>query len=257
MRVIVCTKAVPGGIRSVELDETTGTVRCEYHQLYMNESDEYALEEALALKRQLGADITVLSLGNLKCQDILYRSLAKGADTATRIDAEIGDPQIAAEIIAEALRAMTYDLVLTGVEATDSLAAQVGVSVAERLGLPSVFAVTRVEAHPKQRSIRVVKELGGGLQETLEVDLPALLCVQSGIQPLTYAALRKVIRARKQPIRCLRLEELGLSWQGLQARRLKIMKVFDPPKAEYAEIIPGSPAEAAGVLLEKIKNVLG
>lgn len=257
MKVVVCIKAVPEGVSSIRLIESNGTIGCEYLRLFTNECDEYALEEALTLKRQHGAEIAVLSIGGIRCQDILYMALAKGADSATRIDADFTDAQITAEIIAEAMKTMSYDLVLTGVEAADTMSAQVGVSVAEILGLPHVFAVTKVEVQPEERSIRVVKELGGGTSERLEVDLPALLCVQSGIQPLTYASLPKVMRARQQPMGCLQLADLGLSLEELDGRRLKIIRVFDPPRAEYAEIIEGTPTEVAGLLMERMKNSLG
>lgn len=259
MNVIVCTKAVPDGISKVELDIGSNTVQCKHHLLYMNEADEYALEEALALKRQHGATVEVLCVGGTRHQDILYMALAKGADAVTRIDAHFNDdPQMTAWILAVAIRSRSYDLVLTGVESADTMAAQVGVSVAATLGLPYVSGVIGVDIREGEKSIRVEKEVGGGNLEILEVDLPALLCVQTGIQRLSYAGSMKIFRARKQSIPSLSLADLGLSLDELNSRRLKIVSVFEPPKGEYAEIIEGNtPAEIADALLERIKEVCG
>ena len=103
-----------------------------------------------------------------------------------------------------------------------------------------------------------MKELGGGTLETLEAALPALLCVQSGIRPLSYAAAVKVLRARRQSVACVSLADLRLNVDELNSRRLKIVGVFDPPKAEYATIIEGGTfAEVADALLGKIKDVCG
>jgi len=259
VNVIVCTKAVGDVFGKVELDTGSNTVQCKHHLLSMNEADEYALEEALALKRERAATVEVLCVGGIRHQDILYMALAKGADAVTRIDADFNDdPQMTAWILAVAITSRSYDLILTGVESADTMAAQVGVSIAATLGLPYVSGVIDVDIRDGEKSIRVKKEVGGGSLETLEVDLPALLCVQTGIQPLSHAAPVKIIRARKQSIPSLSLADLSLSLDELNRRRLKIVSVFDPPKGEYAEIIEGNtPAEIANALLERIKDVYG
>lgn len=115
-----------------------------------------------------------------------------------------------ARVIGEALQGKGYDLILTGVESEDNMASQVGVSLAERLGLPYAFAVTKVHFGGDQKVVKVVTELGGGLQEELEISLPAVLAIQSGIATLTYAALGKIMRARRMPLSSMGLRELKL-----------------------------------------------
>jgi len=223
----------------------------------MNECDEYALDAALVWKKGLGAELTALTVGGIRSQDILYIALAKGADRAVRIDSDVNDSEVIARVIGGALRGKGYDLILTGVESEDNMASQVGVSLAERLGLPYAFAVTRVQFDGDQKKVKVVTELGGGLQEELEISLPAVLAIQSGIAALTYAALGKIMKARRMPVSSMGLRELSLERDALGRMRPKIIEIFEPPKAGYAEMIEESPRQMADILMDKMKHVLG
>jgi electron transfer flavoprotein beta subunit len=109
----------------------------------------------------------------------------------------------------------------------------------------------------QDRQIKVATEIGGGAQEELEITLPAVLAIQSGITTLSYAALAKIMRARKMPIRSMSLKELGVNWHEVDAWRPKIVSVFDPPQAEYAEMISGNLNEIAEKIVGRMKNALG
>jgi electron transfer flavoprotein beta subunit len=183
--------------------------------------------------------------------------LAKGADRAVRIDSDVNDSAVIARVLGEALRGKGYDLILTGVESEDNMASQVGVSLAERLGLPYAFAVTRVQFAGDQKMVKVVTELGGGIQEELEISLPAVLAIQSGIAALTYAALGKIMKARRMPVSSMGLRELNLEREALGSMRPKTLEIFEPPKAGDAEMIEGSPQQMADILMDKVKHVLG
>lgn len=256
MKVVVCCKAVARGLKKVKLVESKGTVEWESLSFVMNECDEYALDGALVWKKERGVDVTVLTMGGIRSQDILYMAMAKGADQAIRLDADVNESGVAAQVIAEAVKGKDYDLILTGVESEDNMATQVAISLAERIGLPYALAVTKVE-FPQDRRIKVVTEIGGGAQEELEITLPAVLAIQSGITTLSYAALAKIMRARKTPIRSMSLKELGINWQEVDAWRPKIISVFDPPQAEYAEMISGNLNEIAEKIVGRMKNALG
>ncbi|MFQ5875936.1 MAG: electron transfer flavoprotein subunit beta/FixA family protein, partial [Dehalococcoidia bacterium] len=185
MKIVVCCKAVPGVVTDVKAEPDGKAVQYQEQFLAMNECDESALEEAIVLKRAHGGEVTVLTMGPIRAQDILYMALAKGADRVVRIDAQLQDAQAAGIVLAAGLRKLEYDLVLTGTQSRDTLSGQVGIAVAERLGLPFAYAVTQVEV-VGDNTLRVRKELGGGRYAEVELPLPALLCVQTGIQPLTY-----------------------------------------------------------------------
>jgi electron transfer flavoprotein beta subunit len=256
MKVAVCCKAVPKGIKKVKLVETRGLLDCESNSILMNECDEYALDAALLWKKEHGADITVITMGGIRTQDVLYTAIAKGADHAVRLDGDINESGAAAQIIAAAVKGKDYDMVITGVESEDNTASQVAISLAERLGYPYAMAVTKVEFLPDGR-IQVAIEIGGGLQEELEMKLPAVLAIQSGITTLSCAALAKIMRARKIPIRSMGFRELGINRDEIEAFRPKITAVFEPPQAQFAELIGGSVEEIAEKILKRVKNVLG
>ena len=256
MKVLVCCKGVSRGIKKVKLVEDKGTVECESFSFLMNECDEYALDAALVWKKELGVDVTALTMGGIRSQDILYLAMAKGADRAIRVDAEVNDSGVAAQVIAEAVRGKGYDLIVTGVESEDNMATQVAISLAERLGFPYALAVIKVEFLENQR-IKVTTELGGGIQEELEITLPAVLAIQSGITTLSYAPLAKIMRARKNPISSMSLKQIAINWEEVEAWRPRIISAFDPPEAGSAEIIAGSPVEIAEKIVGRMKNELG
>jgi electron transfer flavoprotein beta subunit len=87
VKIAVCCKAVPGAVSDVEVDAYGTALRYRSQVQSMNECDEYGIEEALALKRAYGGEITALTMGPLTAQDILHLALANGADKAVRIDA--------------------------------------------------------------------------------------------------------------------------------------------------------------------------
>lgn len=256
MRIIVCVKVVPGYIIKPRLSESRDRVEYEAGSIIMNESDEYALEEALALKKEFGGEVSVITAGPVSSQQVLYIGLAKGADRAMRIDANFADCERIARVLAEAIRRIDYDLILTGVESSDNMAAQVGISVAERLGIPFAYAVTKVEAGQSSETIRVTKECGGGVHQVLEVALPTLLCIQSGATSLSYTAVRKLLQARTKSIECLAIDDLGINDELLKLSPVRIADVFSPQRTSKADMIEGNSSEVASILVQKVKEAL-
>jgi electron transfer flavoprotein beta subunit len=217
----------------------------------MNESDEYAVEQAVALKKQYGGEITLVTLGPLASQDALYKGLAKGTDNAIRIDADIIDPNSISDVLAEVLRGKEYDLILTGVESSDTMASQVGISVAVKLGIPFAYAVTQV-SYEDGRKFRIVKELGGGAGQVMEVLAPALLCIQSGGVPRTYTSSQKISKARSRTIESISLDEMDFHVE----EEMKLLDIFLPAAKHHVELIQGPPAQAAAELIQKIRKGL-
>lgn len=255
MKIVVCCKAVPGVVTEVEAEPNGRYLQYQGQFLAMNECDESALEEAIALKRAHGGDVTVLTMGPIVALDTLYMALAKGADRAIRIDAQTHDPQSVSTVLAAALNKLEYDLVLTGAQSRDTLSGQVGITLAERLGIPFAYAVVEVQV-PDGITVTVRKEMGGGRYARVELSLPALLCVQTGIQPLTYVPPARMMRARQNPIRSLSLTELGIEAEQLTARGYRFLDVFPPQRTSQVEFIQGGSQEIAATLLDKIKEAL-
>jgi electron transfer flavoprotein beta subunit len=250
LKMIVCIKAVPENVDKVSLPQGQSRVKYESTGLFINESDEYAVEQAVAIKKQYGGEISLITMGPLASQDALYKGLAKGADKAIRIDAEIVDPNSTSEVLAAALRAREYDLILTGVESRDNMASQVGISVAVKLGIPFAYGVTQVTHEDGRKCVRIVKELGGGTGQVMEILLPALLCIQSGAVPLIYTSSHKIFKARSRPVESLSLDDLGLRIE----EAMKPVDVFLPKAKHQVELIQGPPTEAAAQLIQKIRK---
>ena len=170
----------------------------------MNEPDAYALEEALRLREKHGGEVVVCTAGPARASQVLREALARGADRAIHVEddrlASIGaDSFVVAGALADAVRDEQFDLVLTGLQSDDQGAAQTGVILAERLGLPHATIVMDVQV--QEPNVRVKRELEGGWFQWVEMPLPALLTIQSGINQLRYATLKGIMAAKKKEIR--------------------------------------------------------
>ena len=226
MKIAVCCKAVPGPVTDVTVEPGGDALRFRSQLQSMNECDEYAMEEAIVLKRQYGGEIVALTMGGISTQEILYAAAAKGADRIVRVDAVVQDPAAASLVLAAALKTVGADLVLTGTQSRDSLSSFVGVAIAQRLDLPFAFAVTAIEKDG-DNAIKVRKELGGGRSADVRLPLPALVCIQTGIQPLNYVPPARMMRARQQRPQSLTLADLGLSQEDIAPKGYRILSVAD------------------------------
>ena len=255
MNIVVCCKAVPGLVTDLKVAADGKSLQYQGQLLAINECDEYALEEALDLKRKHGGQIMAISMGNIKALDILYYALAKGADKAIRVDCETHDPRVASTVLAAALRKLDFDLVLTGTQSRDTLGGQVGIATANRLGIPFSYAVVAVE-RCENSTVTVRKELGGGRYAQIELVLPALLCVQTGIQPLTFVPPARRIRARQQAVASFSLVDLGLQADQLAPQGYRFVELRRPERIHEVELLQGSSQEIATALLKRIQESL-
>ena len=254
MRILVCLKPVTGGTPRVRPSEDGTRLLHEGGVVAVNEGDDYALEAALALKRSHGATVTAVSLGPLRAQDILYTALAKGADAAVRVDLDTPDALVTARVLAATARRLGFELLLTGVESTDRMTGAVGPYLAGLLDVPFAGAVRAIEAGNGER-VRVLKELGEGATVTLDIPLPALLSVQTGIHSLSYPALRRLLQLRRTPIPVWRPEQLGLGAEQLVGC-LEYTAVEPIGQGRQAVLFQGSPQEVARILVDRIVEVL-
>lgn len=253
MNIVVCCKSVPGLVSDLKIGADARSLQYQSQLLAINECDEYALEEALVLKKAHGGQITAISMGSIKSQDVLYYAVAKGADKAVRVDCDTQDPQIASRVLAAALQKLEYDLILTGTQARDTLGGQVGIIAANLLDLPFAYAVVGVEVKDA-KTIVARKELGGGRNAEVELQLPALLSIQTGIQPLTFVPPARRVRARQQPVKSFTTADLGFSADQLASKGFRILGVKPPERAHQVELIHGSPLDIADALLGRIQE---
>jgi electron transfer flavoprotein beta subunit len=218
-----------------------------------NESDGYALEEALRLKEAKGeGEVVVCTLGAQSAKTVLKDALARGADRAIHVVAdnvnELSPYQIA-KAIADAIREENADLVFTGLQSDDASYGQTGVILAELLGIPHATIVIEVDRASLNGSLRVKRELESGWYQWFKYQLPALLTIQSGISQIRYASLKGIMAAKKKEIRDVTpsIE----SFAGAQ----KIEKVYLPLKMKQTQILGGGDAKRGAVeLVEKLKT---
>lgn len=199
MELVVLLKQVPDLAEELEIDASGSDVDREWLTLVTNEFDDYALEEALQLRDEAGGRVTCLTLDTGSTDELLATCLARGADQVVRVGSfeRQPDSHTAARAFAAALRGLPHDLVLTGVQAIDDLDGQVGPLVATELGLPHVSVVTHVAVAAGGGSVRVDQEYAGGVVAELEVDLPAVLGVQTSRVAPRYAPVSRVRQLMK------------------------------------------------------------
>jgi electron transfer flavoprotein beta subunit len=247
MKVVVCVKQIGALGDEVEFTEDEQDVDPDYLDYALNEWDSYATEEALRLVEQAGeGEVVVVSVGDEDAEDAMRRALAMGAERGIRIwEEELAgaDPITVARALAEVVRAESPDLVLCGVQSSDSVQAATGTALAELLGLPSVAVVTRLELGDGTATVH--RELEGGLVDVTEVETPCLLTIQTGINEPRYATLRAIKQAEQKEIDVRGPGDLG-------EPAYQVLRMYVPPKGEGAEMLDGSPADVA----QRIKEIV-
>jgi electron transfer flavoprotein beta subunit len=214
----------------------------------LNEWDACAAEEALRIRERLGeGEVVVVTVGDEEAEGALRRCLAMGADRAVRVDAEPLDPVSTARALAPVVTAESADLVLTGVQSADSVQGSTGTALAELIGLPRAAVVTRIDWDGSGPAT-VDRELEGGLVDVVEVETPALLTIQTGINQPRYANLRAIKQAEQEEIAVVATEA------GEPAYRVR--RMFTPPRGEGAELLDGGPEQMAERILELVRERL-
>ncbi len=257
MDIIVCVKHVPETAEAeIVVDSSGKGIKTEDLVFDINEWDDYAIEEAVLIKEKLGGSITVITVGPEDADKTLRKCLAKGADRALRLTDkafEGSDAYATAKILHKTIKGLPFDLILTGTQAGDDGYAQVGVVLAEMLGIPSATLVKRIEI--KEGFVRVNRELEGGLEQVIEVKLPAILAVQTGINEPRYVSIMGIRKAREKELKVLDLEELGLKEEevGESGSWIIVEEMFIPPVEKEAEILTGGLDEIAAKIVETLK----
>ena len=254
MKIAVCIKQVPTREWQPRLSDDKHWIREADVSYEMNEPDAYALEEALRLREKHGGEVVVCSAGPSRVQQVIREALARGADRAIHVEADAlasADASVIADALASAMADERFDLVLTGLQSDDQGHAQMGVILAERLGIPHSTIIMEIEvragADGAAAPLRVKRELEGGWFQWIAMPAPALLTIQSGINQLRYATLKGIMAAKKKEIRKAPMPE------GLQPMQ-EIVALSMPTKSKQTQMIAGSPAEAGKELVRRLRD---
>jgi electron transfer flavoprotein beta subunit len=251
VKILVCMKQVPQKDAPLKLNESGTWIR-EDVSYEVNEPDAYALEEALRQKEKHGGEVVVVTAGPARAQQVLREALAKGADRAIHLEDDkfvTLDAINIAKAIAAVAEDDQFDMIFTGLQSDDFGYAQTGVLLAELLGWPHATIIMQIEK--SEGGIRVKRELESGFFQFVNMPLPAVLTIQSGINKLRYATLIGIKQAKNKPMRKVTFDEVKSAiGENLQ----KIEKLYVPQKTKKTEFLEGSPAEIAKKLVDKLKN---
>ena len=248
MKIAVCIKQVPTREWQPRLNDDKTWIRDQDASFEMNEPDAYALEEALRLKEKHGGEVVVCSAGPARAAQVIREALARGADRAIHVESDAlatADANGVAEALAAAIRDEQVDLVLTGLQSDDQGFGQVGVLLAEKLGMPHATII--MEVQKSDSGLRVKRELEGGWFQWVALPLPALLTIQSGINQLRYATLKGIMAAKKKEIRKVAAPASAQTTQ-------RITSIYFPEKGKKTQMLPGSPADAAKELVKRLRE---
>jgi len=250
MKIIVSIKQVPMRDSQLRIDAAGRWIQENDLSFEINEPDAYALEEALQLKEKHGGEVIALCAGPARASQTIREALAKGADRALHIEEEnlsSFDTLGIAKLLAKAVEAEKPDLILTGLQSDDLGYGQTGVVLAEILGLPHGTIIMAVEK--TDGGIRVKRELEDGWFQNVEMPLPAVLTIQSGINKLRYATLMGIKKAKTKEIKRLTTGDLGVAATPTAV----IARVYLPQRTKQTQMLEGTAKEAAAKLVEKLK----
>ena len=248
MKIAVCIKQVPTRDWQPRLNEARTWIREQDATYEMNEPDAYALEESLRLKEKHGGEVVVCSAGPVRVGQVIREALARGADRAIHVEDDglaSADAFAVADALAGAMKDEKFDLILTGLQSDDQGFAQTGVILAERLGFPHATIIMEVQV--ADGSLRVKRELEGGWFQWVAMPLPAVLTIQSGINQLRYATLKGIMASKKKEVRVV-------APAAPVTPRLEVIALYVPEKTKQTAMLNGSPAEAAAVLVKKLRE---
>jgi len=256
MKCLVAVKEVASVDDEFEIDGLEIDDRYVTHEL--NEWDEYALEEAVSIAEvREGSEVVTVTIGPESTEETIRRALAKGADRAIRIwddaleSATLLDPAVTARLLQAVVREEEPDVVFTGVMASDGLMAATGVTLADRLDWGWAAVVTDLEI--EDGLARVQRELEGGLGEDVEVDLPAVLTIQTGINEPRYASLRGIRQAQSKELAAKDLADLGLGTDAVTSP-VDQCELYEPVAESEARILEGDAESTADELAAVLRD---
>jgi electron transfer flavoprotein beta subunit len=248
VNIVVCIKQVVGSSR-VGIDPKTGTLLREGVDAIINPFDEYALEEALRVREQVGGSVQVVTMGPARAESALRFALGMGADEGHLITDRVfagSDTWATAHVLSRALGALgPVHLVFCGKQAIDGDTAQVGPSLAEMLGVPHVACVRRIVAL-RHDSIRVERTMDDG-HHVVDAALPALITVTQEINTPRVPTLKGRMRARTLPIYHWDAPRLQIdpAQVGIKGSPTRVLRSFVPERKRAAELLSGEPSELA------------
>ncbi|MBI9087494.1 MAG: electron transfer flavoprotein subunit beta/FixA family protein [Desulfobacterales bacterium] len=254
MDILVCVKRVPDTAENeISVNSDGSDIERDDVVYSVNEWDNYAVEEAIQIRDNVGGSVTVVSVGDEESEEVLRREMAMGADNGILITDELlekTDGKGIAAAIKGVVDAGKYDLIMTGALA-DGGAGQIGGMLAAMLDIPYASLVNKIEVG--DGNLKVGREIEGGNQEMNEISLPCVVSIQTGINEPRYVGIRGIRKVASVEIPVKSAADLGLSADDVAAKVIR-QTYFVPELGEGAEILEGTTEEQIEKLIEILKS---
>ncbi len=251
MKIAVPIKFVPDLVEELSIDAGGAALDTSWLRFIINEFDDHAVEQAMLLKERVGAEVTVVCAEGDGVDDILFTAAAKGADRLVKLTGDFAsgwNSHAAARVLADLLKEIQPDLILTGVQAHNDLDGSIAPLLAQYLDMPYVGYVAGVTA--ASSSVVIRKEYPGGIIGEMEVKLPAVLGIQAAEQPPRYVAYSKINQVSKTA----KIEERAIASLD-PIGGATVTRMFKPEPAQRAEIFEGNPEEVADRMIGIFKEL--
>ncbi len=257
MNIIVCIKQVPD-TTDIRIDPKTNTLIREGVPSIINPFDTYAIEEGVRLKEKHQGKVTVISMGPSQVEDALREAISLGIDEGVLLSDRAfagADTLATSYTLAKGIKKIgKFDLIICGKQAMDGDTAQVGPGLAEKLNIPHVTYVKKIE-EVKENSIQVERLMEEGY-EVIKMPLPALITVVKEINEPRMPSLKGKLKAKNAQIITWNTKDLEAEENriGLEGSPTQVIKIFTPQPRGKGETIEGTPAEQAAKLVEKLRE---
>lgn len=259
LNIIVCVKQVPNP-ENANFNEKSNTVVREGVKAIINPLDLNAVEEALKIKEKFGGKITALSMGIPNVVELLREVKSLGVDEAYLLSDAVfagADTLATSYTLSKGVQKIgEYDLIICGKQSIDGDTAQVGPSLAEKLGIPHLTCVENIERI--EDGFIVCKRMVDDGYEIVQMKLPGVITVLKGINEPRLPTLKGIMKSRNQQIPVWNSEDIGadVNQCGFNGSPTKVFKSFVPERKVESKIISGSPEEQASILLAELRKVL-
>ena len=256
MDIIVLTKRVPvTQEEELKIAPDGSSVDLSRVPFRMNDWDSYAVEEAVRLCERHGGTITSVSIGDMESDEVLRRTIAMGAKDGCLIESNqtLLDPFVRANIFKNFIEKeqIPFNVILGGVQSEDDQFDTTCGILAAMLGLPFASMVIGID-EVKNNNLILRRELEGGIQERISIELPCVLSIQSGINEPRYVSIMGIRKASKVERRYFKAEKYI---EEDSSNLISVTKLFYPPKKEGAIILHGEIEDICrqliGILKEK------
>ena len=258
MNIVVCVKQVPG-TNEVKMNKETNTIIREGMAAIINPFDTYAVEEGVRLKEQTDGKVTAISMGIPAVADLLKETIGLGVDEAVLLSDRTfagADSLATSYALSKGIEKIgDVDLIICGKQATDGDTAQVGPSLAEKLGIPHTTYVKKIE-EIREGYIRCERMTDDGY-EVIEMTLPAVITVVKEINEPRLPSIKGMMRAKKAVVNVWTADDIGADEElcGLKGSPTQVVKTFVPVHNVNSEMIEGDPSEQAKRLAKLLMSM--